>query len=179
MKLNVRGKNLKITEAMNEYAEGKFKKLSKYFKDDEEITANLLFKIYGVKQKLEITIPLKNITLRVEEVGEDFYATIDTALDKLERSIIKNKTRLESKKMKAKYDFSFEQLEMETLSLEENKDKIVKRKQVELKPMDEEEAILQMELLGHDFYVFKNTDNGKTCVLYRRKNNDYGLIEEE
>ena len=104
MKLNIRGKNLKITSAMNEYAESKFEKLGRYFKEDEEVVANLLFKIDGVKQKLEVTIPLKNLTLRVEEVGEDFYAAVDTALDKLERSIIKNKTRIESKKMKAKYE---------------------------------------------------------------------------
>lgn len=179
MKLKIRGKNLKITDAMNEYAESKFEKLSRYFKEDDDTVANLLFKIDGLKQKLEITIPLKNLTLRVEEVGEDFYATIDTALDKLERSIIKNKTRLESKKMKTKYNFSFEQLELDDLNYEENKNKIVKRKKIELKPMDEDEAILQMELLGHDFYVFNNVDSGKICVLYRRKNNDYGLIVGE
>ena len=79
--------------------------------------------------------------------------------------------------MKAKYDFSFEQLEMETLDLEENKDKIVKRKQVELKPMDEDEAILQMELLGHDFYVFKEAKTNEIYILYRRKDGDYGIIE--
>lgn len=179
MKLNIRGKNLKITSAMNEYAESKFEKLGRYFKEDEEVVANLLFKIDGVKQKLEVTIPLKNLTLRVEEFGEDFYAAVDTALDKLERSIIKNKTRIESKKMKAKYDFSFEQLEMNDIYLEENKNKIVKRKQVELKPMDEDEAILQMELLGHQFYLFKNIDTSKEAVVYKRKNGGYGLIESE
>lgn len=179
MKINIRGKNLKITDAMYEYAESKFNKLSKYFKENSEVNANLLFKIDGIKQKLEITIPLKNITLRVEESGEDFYATIDTALDKLERSIIKNKTRIESKKMKEKYDFSFEQIDTSDYEYTENKEEIVKRKHLELKPMDDEEAILQMELLGHDFYVFKNIDTNKICVLYKRKNNGYGLIEEE
>lgn len=179
MKLIIRGKNLKITEAMNKYAEEKLSKLDRYFKNNDNLTANLLFKIDGVKQKIEITILLNNLTLRVEEFGEDFYAAVDTALDKLERSIIKNKTRIESKKMKAKTDFSFEELDKEKVIDNNNNGNIVKRKQVELKPMDEEEAILQMELIDHDFYVFKNKDNNKTCVLYRRKNGDYGLIEEE
>ena len=88
MKLNIRGKDMKITEAMKNYADEKFTKLEKYLKDGEDIKAKLLFKIDGIYQKLEVTIPLKNITLRVEEKGKDFYACIDTALDKLERSII-------------------------------------------------------------------------------------------
>ncbi len=179
MKINIRGEKIKITSAMKDYAKAKLEKLSKYFKQQEEITAYLLFKINGPRQKLEMTIPLKNCTLRVEEIGEDFYATIDTAIDKLERQIIKNKTRIESKKMKEKFGFSIEQLEMIDDLKNNNKNKIVKRKKIELKPMDEEEAILQMELLGHDFYIFKNIDTNKMSILYRRKLNGYGLIEEE
>lgn len=180
MKLNIRGKDMKITEAMKNYADEKFTKLEKYLKDGEDIKAKLLFKIDGINQKLEVTIPLKNITLRVEEKGKDFYSCIDTALDKLERSIIKNKKRLESKKMKAKYGFEFEKLDLLTKNIEEdNTNKIVKKKSVELKPMDFDEAILQMELLGHDFYVFKDEKTNKTCVLYKRKEQGYGIIEEE
>lgn len=176
MNINIRGEKLEITDAMKNYAEEKFEKLSKYLDNQESITGSLLFKVNGPKQKLEVTIPLKNFTLRVEEEGVDFYATIDTALDKLQRQIVKNKTRLESKKIRTKKDFIFEAIEDIE---EENENKIVKRKYIELKPMNEEEAILQMELLDHDFYVFKNIDTDKVAVLYRRKNNDYGLIEEE
>ncbi len=176
MNIYIRGEKLEITDAMKSYAKEKLERLSKYVKDSD-VNANLLFKINGIKQKLEVTIPLKNFILRVEEVGDDFYAVVDTAVDKLERQIRKNKTRLENKQVKSRIDFDFMSFDEKD---EENANKIVRRKQVELKPMDEEEAILQMELLGHDFYVFKNIDkDGKISVLYRRKNNDYGLIEEE
>lgn len=173
MELNIRGEKTNITEAMKQYAEEKIQKLNKYLEDSETITGTLLFKVYGPKQIIEVTIPLKNCTLRVEEEGHDFYAIIDTGIDKLERQIKKNKTRLSNRKNKTKSDFILE-FEPE----EENKDKIVKRKSIELKPMDEEEAILQMELLNHDFYMFKNTDTDKIAVVYKRKHGDYGIIEE-
>ena len=136
--------------------------------------ANVLLKVRGREQIIEVTIPLKNFTLRVEEVGNDFYAVVDTAVDKLERQIRKNKTRLENKQVKSKVDFDFMSFDEKD---EENANKIVRRKQVELKPMDEEEAILQMELLGHDFYVFNNEKTSSVCVVYKRKDSNYGLIE--
>ena len=173
MKINIRGEKMNITEAMKKYAEEKLQKLNKYIEDSNEITGTILFKVYGPKQKIEVTIPLKSCTLRVEEEGHDFYSIIDTGIDKLERQIKKNKTRLSNRKNKTKSDFILE-FEPE----EENKDKIVKRKSIELKPMDEEEAILQMELLNHDFYMFKNIDTDKIAVVYKRKHGDYGIIEE-
>jgi len=176
MKLNIRGEKTEITEAMKAYAEEKITKLNKYIESDETLTGTILFKVRGPKQKIEITIPLKSCTLRVEEEGQDFYSAIDTSLDKLERQIIKNKTRLSDKKNKGKMDYF---LDFEIDYEEENNDKIIKRKTVELKPMDEEEAILQMELLNHDFYMFKNIETDKMAVIYKRKHNDYGLIEEE
>ena len=177
MNLKIRGEKLEITNAMKEYAQNKINKLSKYL-ENEEVTSNVLFKKQGITQKVEITIPLKKYTLRVEEIGEDFYSTIDTAIDKLERQIIKNKTRINSKKQKEKSDFNLN-YDFSSYEIEEDKNKIIKRKKIELKPMDEEEAILQMELLGHDFYLFKNTETNKFSVIYKRKNSDYGLIEEE
>ncbi len=176
MKLNIRGEKTAITEAMKSYAEDKIKKLEKYLENSEEVTGTILFKVYGPKQKIEVTIPLKNCTLRVEEEGQDFYAVIDTSIDKLERQIIKNKTRLANKKSKGKIDFV---LDFDLEPEEENKNQIVKRKTIELKPMDEEEAILQMELINHDFYMFKNIATNKMAVVYKRKKSDYGIIEEE
>ena len=173
MKINIRGEKMNITEAMKKYAEEKLQKLNKYIEDSNEITGTILFKVYGPKQKIEVTIPLKSCTLRVEEEGQDFYAIIDTSIDKLERQIKKNKTRLVNKRNKSKIDFILD-FEPE----EENENKIIKRKQVELKPMDEEESILQMELLGHDFYMFKNIETNKMSVVYKRKHGDYGVIEE-
>lgn len=173
MKINIRGEKTNITESMKSYAEEKLQKLNKYIEDSDEVTGTLLFKVYGPKQIIEVTIPLRSCTLRVEEEGNDFYAIIDTGIDKLERQIIKNKTRLANKRVKNKSEFILD-FEPE----EENKNKIVKRKTIELKPMDEEEAILQMELLNHDFYMFKNTDTDKISVVYKRKHGDYGIIEE-
>ena len=173
MKISIRGEKTNITEAMKSYAEEKMQKLNKYIENSDEITGTILFKVYGPKQQIEVTIPLKNCTLRVEEEGLDFYAIIDTSIDKLERQIIKNKTRISKNRNKSKLDFVLD-FEPE----EENESEIVKRKNIELKPMDEEEAILQMELLNHDFYMFKNTETNKMAVIYKRKHGDYGIIEE-
>ena len=173
MKINIRGEKTNRTESMKSYAEEKLQKLNKYIEDSDEVTGTLLFKVYGPKQIIEVTIPLRSCTLRVEEEGHDFYAIIDTGIDKLERQIIKNKTRLANKRVKNKSEFILD-FEPE----EENKNKIVKRKTIELKPMDEEEAVLQMELLNHDFYMFKNTETDKISVVYKRKHGDYGIIEE-
>ena len=174
MKLNIRGEKTKITDSMKNYAEEKLQKLDKYLENSDEVEGTLLFKVNGPKQKIEVTIPLKNFMLRIEEEGEDFYAVVDTSIDKLERQIRKNKTRLNSKR-KEKVDFILDFEE----DVEENKNQIIKRKTVELKPMDEEEAILQMELLNHDFYMFKDIDTNKVAVVYKRKHNDYGLIEQD
>lgn len=176
MDLNIRGEKQTITEAMKEYANNKLAKLSKYIDKENEVTAYVLFKMSGPKQKLEITIPLKSLTLRVEEEAQDYYAAVDTSVDKLERQIRKNKTKMQSKKMKEYKDIIVEQIE----PVEEDEvSAIVKRKKVELKPMDEEEAVVQMELLGHDFHIFKDLDTGKIEVVYRRKDGNYGIIETE
>ena len=134
--------------------------------------------VKGHRQKVEVTIPLKTVILRAEETREDLYAAIDVVVDKLERQIRKNKTKLQSKKMKEIFsrDFMFESIEKVE---EENEDKIVKRKKVEVKPMSEEEAILQMELLEHQFYIFKDSETDKVAVVYKRKEGNYGIIESE
>jgi len=175
MEIKVRSEKGQITDAMKDYATSKLEKLTKYISDNDNVTGNVLFKVNGVKQKVEITIPLKSVTLRIEESGEDFYSIIDIAIDKLERQIKKNKTKIEARNKAIPKDFI---LDFDYLDDEEN-NKIVKRKTIENKPMDEEEAILQMELLNHDFFIFKNIDTDKTAVIYRRKDGNYGLIEEE
>lgn len=176
MKLNIRGEKTQITASMKNYAEEKMQKLDKYLENSDDVTGTILFKVYGPKQIIEVTIPLKNYTLRVEEEGDDFYSVVDTSIDKLERQIRKNKTRITSRKKVDKTDFI---LDFEPDADEENKNKIVKRKTVELKPMDEEEAILQMELLSHEFYMFIDSDTDKPAVVYKRKNGGYGVISSE
>ena len=173
MKYNIRGDKMIITDAIKDYAETKLGKLEKYFKDDD-ITANVLAKVRGKSQIVEVTIPTSKFILRSEEENEDLYAAIDLVSDKLERQIRKNKTRLNRNIEDSVKEFNFD---FDIKDEEESKEKIVKRKNIEMKPMDEEEAILEMELLGHSFFVYKDMDTDKICVLYKRKDGDYGLIE--
>ena len=173
MKYNIRGDKMVVTDAIRDYAEEKLGKLEKYFKDDE-ITANVLTRVRGNSQIVEVTIPTSKFVLRSEEENDDLYAAIDLVSDKLERQIRKNKTRLNRNVKENVKEFNFEYI---VEDVEESKEKIVKRKNIEMKPMDEEEAILEMELLGHSFFVYKDMDTNNTCVLYKRKDGDYGLIE--
>ena len=174
MKINIRGEKQEITDAMKNYCNEKLSKLNKYLEKDLEVTSTVLFKINGTNHKVEITIPLKDVTLRVEEEASDYYAAIDSAIDKLERQIRKNKTKLENKKTSLGRSFIFEDL-----IEEENDEKIIKRKKAQAKPMDEDEAVLQMELLGHDFFLYKDVDINNYAVIYKRKNKGYGKIEIE
>ncbi len=176
MKYNIRGDKLVVTEAINNYVESKLDRLNKYFKEDD-ILANVLLRVRGNDQIIEVTIPTDKFILRSEEEANDLYAAIDLVTDKLERQIRKNKTRLNKQNVDNKYkDFNFDYtLTPEEEDLEE--EIIVKRKNIEMKPMDEEEAILEMNLLGHEFFVYKDMHTDKVCVLYKRKDGNYGLIE--
>ncbi len=178
MEIIIRGDKLKITDSMHTYIEEKLGKLEKYLKNSDGIRANVIVKVKNHEQRVEITIPLKTYILRAEETKDDFYAAVDKALDTLERQIRKNKTRLMSKQGKINHDFDMSVIETEFEKGTEEK-KIVKRKTVEVKPMDEEEAILQMELLGHQFYMYKDSNTNKTAVVYQRKDGNYGVIESE
>ena len=171
MELVIRGDKIKVTEAMKNYIEEKVGKLDKYIEDSSNIRANILVKVKNHNQIIEITIPLKSFILRSEESQEDIYAAVDKAVDKLERQIRKNKTRLMSKQAKT-YDFSFSEIE----EADEEEEKIIKRKKIEVKPMDEEEAIIQMELLNHQFYMYKDSETNQTVVVYKRKDGEYGII---
>ena len=176
MEIIIRGDKLKITDSMHAYIEEKLGKLEKYLKNSEEIRANVIVKVKNHEQRVEITIPLKAYIIRAEETKDDFYAAVDKALDTLERQIRKNKTRMMSKQVKTSFDFDINEIEQE---IEKEEKKIVKRKTVEVKPMNEEEAILQMELLGHEFYMYKDSESGKSAVVYKRKDGNYGVIESE
>lgn len=176
MKYNIRGDKLVVTEAINNYVESKLDRLNKYFKEDD-ILANVLLRVRGNSQIIEVTIPTDKFILRSEEEDKDLYAAIDLVTDKLERQIRKNKTRLNKQNIDNKYkDFNFDyEINNEEESSED--ETIVKRKNIEMKPMDEEEAILEMNLLGHEFFVYKDMHTNNVCVLYRRKDGNYGLIE--
>lgn len=178
MEIIIRGDKIKITEAMNNYINEKLGRLDKYLENSDAVRANVIVKVRNHEQKVEITIPLKSYILRSEETKEDFYAAVDKTIDKLERQVRKNKTRLMSKQVKPSYDFNFSKIEVSD-EKEKEDHKVVKRKTVEVKPMNEEEAILQMELLGHQFYMYKDSDTDKYAVVYKRNDANYGLIETD
>ena len=174
MKLNIRGDKLVVTDAIRSYIEEKISKLDKYF-DNTDIEAKIVIKTANNKDIIEVTIPTNKYTLRAEERNDDLYASIDLIIDKLERQIRKNKTKLNERYKKESFmDFNFDFIE--EFESEKEEENIVKRKTIEVKPMDEEEAILQMELLNHDFFMFKNLDEECVSVLYKRKDGNYGII---
>ncbi len=175
MKFNIRGQKIDVTPAIRDYAEKKIGKLEKYFSKSDELTASILLKVRGKEQIAEVTIPIKKIVLRAEETNKDLYAAIDLVSEKLERQIRKNKTRIAQRKSKAN-DIEIN-VDFDNSEIEEAKDKVVKRKQMDTKPMNEEEAILQMNMLGHEFFIYKDDESGNTCILYKRKDGDLGIIE--
>ena len=174
MKMNIRGSKVKITPAINDYIENKIGKLDKYLEDPSNVTANVVVKVKGKDQTVEVTIPMKKLILRAEDTHNDLYAAIDLVSEKLERQIRKNKTRMKKKVSKELIDFK---VDFKIEKDEDEKGRIVKRKIVETKPMNEEEAILQMNLLGHDFFVFTNEATNEFNILYKRKDGNYGIIE--
>ena len=173
MKLNIRGDKIEVTEAIKEYVTKKISKLDKYFDDADNYTANVLIKTKGLNQTIEITIVTKNFTLRAEETSQDLYESINEAVTILERQIRKNKTRIARRYKTTSFNPEiYENIEEEN----ENQSKIERRKNIDSKPMDEEEAILQLELINHDFFAFKNVDEECISIIYRRKDKGYGLI---
>ena len=178
MKLNIRGDKLVVTDSIKAYIEEKVNKLDKYF-DNDDIEAKIVIKVANNREIIEVTIPTNKYTLRAEERNEDLYAAIDLVIDKLERQIRKNKTKLNDRYKKESFmDFNFDFIE-EFENDKEEDELIVKRKTIDIKPMDEEEAILQMELLNHDFFVFKNLDEECTSVLYKRKDGKFGIFNSK
>ena len=173
MRIDIRGAKVEITDAIRNAITEKIGKLDQYFEKPEELKAYVVVRVRNKEQVIEVTIPTPKFTLRSETSNEDLYAAINLTVDKLERQIRKNKTKL---KKKFKDILQYELMEVQEAE-EENESTIVKRKKIELRPMDEEEAILQMELTEHDFFVFKNVDTDSTCVLYKRKDGLYGIID--
>ena len=172
MEILIRGTKLEVTDSMKGYVKEKLSKLDKYLVD-QKAKATVLVKIHNYLQKIEVTIPLKTLILIAEEEQEDFYAAVDLVINKLERQIRKNKAKLQ-KREKVKKEFNLDDL----IPIEEDSE-VVKRKKIEVKPMSSEEAILQMDLLGHDFYMYKDSDTDTVNVVYKRKDGGYGIIESE
>lgn len=175
MILNFTGKNVEVTEALKDVTNKKLKRLDKYFQKD--VVGNVVYSVERNWKIIEITINLPGTILRVEESSDDMYTSIDKAVDVLERQIRKYKTRLQKRNQTGE-TIRFENV----IPLKENEDekpKIVKTKRFGMKPMSVEEAVLQMELLRHNFFVFMNADSEEVSVVYKRKDGNYGLIEPE
>ncbi len=174
MKYNIRGNKIDVTEAINDYITSKVSKLEKYLDDNDEVEAKALISARGKEQKVEVTIWSGKYNIRAEEVNPDLYAAIDLVVDKLERQFKKYRGKLTNKRSNNKEEIP--SIEIEEY-FEDEEQTVVRRKEVYLKPIDEEEAITQMELLGHSFFVFKNVDTNKINVVYKRNDGDYGIIE--
>jgi ribosomal subunit interface protein len=175
MKVIIRGKNINLTEGIETKINKKLAVLDKYFIMND-VEAKVLIRTYPVGQKIEVTIPTEYVLLRAEVVDNDLYNAIDLVIDKLEGQIRKYKTKLNRKSKDHKLAFNVASIE--PLDHEEE-DVIVKTKTIHPKPMDLEEAIMQMELIGHTFFVYKDTETDLISVVYKRHDGDYGLIETE
>lgn len=174
MSVNVKGRNIEVTPALREYVEKKIAKVTKQFKTVGDISAVL--KVEKGNHIVEITVPASGILLRAQENTKDMYSSIDLVVEKIERQVHKYKTRL----MKRKYSNFVDPAPVPVV--EEARDdefEVVKNKKFVLRPMSVEEAIMQMNLLNHDFFVFFDPDLDSTNVVYRRKDGKYGLLSPE
>lgn len=177
MKVNVVGKNVTVTEGIADKIKKKLDVLEKYFIIDENVTANVLIRTYPHSQKIEVTIPTKFAILRAEMVDADLYAAIDRVVDKLEDQIRRQKTRLQ-RKNKESLASAFADSELYD-EFDEKEDIVVRTKSIVPKEMSLDDAIMKMDLLGHDFFIYTDDETKKIAVAYRRHAGGYGCIETE
>ncbi|VYU21473.1 ribosome-associated translation inhibitor RaiA [Clostridium tertium] len=176
MKVSVIAKNTTATPALKDMVEKKLSKVEKYFNPEVEVKTTL--SVQKNKQRVEITIPFNGVVLRAEEATDDMYKSIDLVVTKLERQIRKQRTKLLKRNHESLRFSAIEEVAAEDDVIEEN-GKVVRTKKFIVKPMSVEEAILQMELVGHNFFVFQDSDENKINVVYKRKDGDYGLLEPD
>lgn len=177
MRISISGKNIEVSDYLRELIDKKVGKLERYFPRETEVQVTMA--VERNRHIVEVTIPYEGIIIRGEEVTGDMYASIDNVLDKLEKQIIKHRTRLEKNLKNDAFKHEVPLFGGTYDDMDEEESKIVRVKHFALKPMTEEEAMLQMSLLGHSFYMFLNADTDDINVLYSRKDGNYGLIEPE
>ena len=175
MRITITGRNIELTQGLKDAVEDKLGKLDRYFTPDTD--AHVTLSVEKDRQKIEVTIPTKGHIIRSEQVSTDMYVSSELVEEAIERQVIKYRTKIVSKKMNAAVNFKAEYLEEPDEADEEVK--IVRTKRYDLKPMYPEDACIQMELLGHNFFVFCNAETDQVNVVYKRKGNTYGLIEPE
>lgn len=174
MKFNIVGRNIVVTPGLKEAVEEKIGKLEKFFSPDAEVHVTL--SVEKDRQKIEVTIPVKGSIIRSEQVSNDMYVSIDLVEEIIERQLKKYKTKLVDKQQAAS---SFSKMYVENDYMDDEEVRIVRTKKFDVKPMYPEDACVQMELLGHSFYVFCNAETEQVNVVYKRKGDTYGLIEPE
>ena len=174
MRIKITGRNIELTEGLKAAVEDKLNKLEKYFTPDTEV--NVTLSVEKERQKVEVTIPMKGSYIRSEQVSSDMYVSIDLVEEVIERQLKKYKNKIVDKHQNAA---AFAQEFVDKDYNDEDEVKIIRTKRFGIKPMDPEEACVQMELLGHNFYVFFNSETEEVNVVYKRKGNTYGLIEPE
>ena len=177
MKIKIFGKNIEVTEGIRSAVEEKIGKLDKYFAEETRVDVTL--SVNKNEQKVEVTIPVKGRIIRAEEISDDMYVSIDMVEETIERQLVKYKIKIIDKKKSIKEAFTETYIEADYEDEDEDQIKIKKTKRFGIKPMDPEEACVEMELLGHNFFVFLNAETEEVNVVYKRKGNTYGLIEPE
>lgn len=174
MRYTIIGKNIEVTEGLKAAVHEKIGKLERYFSKDTDIHVTL--SVEKDRQKIEVTIPVKGSVIRSEQTSSDMYVSIDLVEEVIERQLKKYKNKIiDSKQAASDFSDAYIQEEMD----DPDEIKIIRTKHFAMKPMDAEEACVQMELLGHSFYVFRNAETDEVNVVYKRKGNTYGLIEPE
>lgn len=175
MKIKITGRNIELTEGLKAAVEDKLSKLDKYFNEDTQ--ANVTLSVEKERQKIEVTIPVKGNIIRSEQVSNDMYVSIDLVEEVIERQMKKYRNKLVSRQQEPGEFFA-----EEFISKAEDEDEeisIIRSKKFGMKPMYPEDACVQMELLGHSFFVFRNAETDEVNVVYKRRGNTYGLIEPE
>lgn len=174
MKITISGKNIDVTEGLKTAVQDKLGKLERYFTPETEVLVTL--SVEKDRQKIEVTIPVKGNIIRSEQVSSDMYVSIDLVEEVIERQLKKYKNKLVGQKQASSF---FKQEYLEKDYMDEEEVRIIRTKKFDIKPMYPEDACVQMELLGHNFYVFCNAETDQVNVVYKRKGNTYGLIEPE
>ncbi len=177
MRITITGRNIELTDGIKAAVESKLGKLEKYFTPDTDVFVTL--SVEKERQKIEVTIPIKGHIIRSEQVSNDMYVSIDLVEEVIERQLTRYRKKLASKKMNMADNFSSDFIDADLEDDDDEEIKIVRTKRFGMKPMYPEDACIQMELTGHDFFVFRNAETDEVNVVYRRKGSTYGLIEPE
>ena len=175
MRITITGKNIELTDGLKEAVTERLSKLEKYFAPETE--AHVTLSVEKERQKIEVTIPVKGSVIRAEQVSNDMYVSIEVVVETIERQLKKYRNKIVTKQQSAEKFFAQEYLEKDTD--DDDEIRIIRTKRFGIKPMYPEDACVQMELLGHDFFVFLNAETEEVNVVYKRKGNTFGLIEPE